>query len=234
MPRRSHRLARGFTLIEVMVALLILSVMAGMAWKGVDGIVRSREIADGSVRRTLRVQSVMSQWQADLNSVVDTQAVDPLMFDGGALRLTRQTPGGMQVVVWALRSGRWLRWAGPPVTTVGQLQDQWTGSFQLQGREPGTLAALKGVEQWQVYFNRGGAWTNSQSSAGVGQGATPGSPSTGQGGGPSAPSTPLGQALQAQSVRAPLPGGVRSVLTLGEGSGYTGRINRDVLLPGDG
>ena len=34
--------ARGFTLVEVLVALLVMAVMAGMAWQGVDGIVRSR------------------------------------------------------------------------------------------------------------------------------------------------------------------------------------------------
>ncbi|RZL08970.1 MAG: prepilin-type N-terminal cleavage/methylation domain-containing protein [Rubrivivax sp.] len=220
--RPVHRGMRGFTLIEVMVALLILAVMAGMAWKGADGIVKAREIADGNVRRTLRLQSVMTQWQADLSAVLDTKVVDALKFDGAALRLTRQTPGGMQVVVWALRSGRWVRWAGPAVTTVGQLQEQWTRSFQYQGREPGSTAALKGVEQWQLYFFRGGAWTNAQSSAGTAQAAAPGS----------APSTGLGLALASQAVVDPLPMGVRSVLTLGEGSGYQGRITRDVLMSG--
>jgi general secretion pathway protein J len=219
--QRLDRGARGFTLIEVMVALLILAVMAGMAWKGADGIVKAREIADGNVRRTLRLQSVMTQWQADLTSVLDTKVVDALKFDGGALRLTRQTPGGMQVVVWALRSGRLVRWAGPPVTTVGQLREQWTQSFQYQGREPGSTPALKGVEQWQLYFFRGGAWTNAQSSAGTAQ-VVPGS----------APATGLGMALAGQAATDPLPMGVRSVLTLGDGSGYQGRITRDVLMAG--
>lgn len=216
---RFQRRVHGFTLIEVMVSLLILAVMAGMSWKGADGMVKARDIADGNVRRTLRLQSVMTQWQADLNSVLDTKVVDALKFDGAALRLTRHTPGGMQVVVWAMRSGRLVRWAGPPVTTVGQLQEQWTRSFQYQGREPGSMAALKGVEQWQLYFFRGGAWTNAQSSAGAAQVAPGGAPATG-----------LGMALASQAATDPLPMGVRSVLTLGEGSGYQGRITRDVLL----
>lgn len=64
-------------MIEVLVSLLILAVMAGMAWKGLDGIVRSREIADGAVQRTLRLHSVMAQWQVDLAGVVDVQTVEP-------------------------------------------------------------------------------------------------------------------------------------------------------------
>lgn len=215
--------SRGFTLIEVLVALVILSVMAAMAWKGMDGITRAREIADGALKRTLRMQSVMQQWSADLNAVVDTGVVQALQFDGAALRLTRQTTGGVQVVVWALRAGRWVRWAGPAVTNVGLLQDQWLRSFNFQGREPGSLAALKGVEQWQVYFYRGGAWSNAQSSAGA---ASVGAPSPANGGTGGVPGTVLARVVSSE----PLPKGVRCVLTLGEGSGYAGAIVKDALL----
>lgn len=215
--------SRGFTLIEVLVALVILSVMAAMAWKGLDGITRAREIADGALKRTLRMQSVMQQWSADLNAVVDTGVVQALQFDGAALRLTRQTTGGVQVVVWALRSGRWVRWAGPAVTNVGLLQDQWLRSFNFQGREPGSLAALKGVEQWQVYFYRGGAWSNAQSSAGAASVAAQ-PPANGASAG--APGAVLARVVSGE----PLPKGVRCVLTLGEGSGYAGAIVKDALL----
>jgi len=215
LSRPPRRARRGFTLIEVMVALLILSVMSIMAWRGLDGIVQSREIAEGSVKRTLRLQSVMVQWQADLNAVIDTRSVDALEFDGATLRMTRRAQGGVQVVAWLQRGGRWYRWAGAPVTTVGELQDQWDRSRRLQGQEPGMLAALKGVEQWQVYFFRGGAWSNAQSSADV----------VDSGG--SGQAAALAQAAAGGDT---LPMGVRSVLTLGEGSGYQGVITRDVSV----
>lgn len=236
MARRARR--SGFTLIEVLVALVILSVMAAMAWKGMDGITRSREIADGGLKRTLRMQSVMQQWSADLNSVIATGVVQGIQFDGAALRLTRQSQGGVQVVVWALRSGRWVRWAGQPVTNVGALQDQWMRSFNFQGREPGSIAALKGVEQWQVYFFRGGAWSNAQSSAG-GSADSPANPGFNTPGAAAAASAAAngtaapGQArILARSVGngEPLPMGVRCVLTLGEGSGFAGAIVKDALL----
>lgn len=213
-PRCSRAGASGFTLIEVMVSLLILSVMALMAWQGVEGITKAREVADGNVKRTLRLQSVMTQWQADLGAVLDTQTVDPLLFDGATLRLTRRgAGGGLQVVVWALRSGRWVRWAGPPVTTVGQLQEQWTRSMSFQGREPGSLEALPSIDQWQVYFNRGGVWSNAQSSAGAAQ----------------RPGQTLAQAVS-NTNRASLPRGVRCVLSMGPASGFEGTITRDVAV----
>lgn len=202
MRRAPLRRAAGFTLIEVLVALVIMSVMALMAWQGVEGITKAREVADGSVKRTLRLQSVMTQWQTDLAAVLDTQTVTPLHFDGGTLRLTRRASGGgMQVVVWALRSGRWVRWAGPAVTTVGQLQEQWTRSQSFQGREPGSLEALPSVDQWQLYCNHGGTWGNCQSSAGG-----------------------------IQIKRPPVPRGVRCVLTMGPNSGFEGVITRDVSV----
>jgi hypothetical protein len=34
----------------------------------------------------------------------------PLAFDGQTLRLTRRVDGGVALVVWAVRGGRWQRW----------------------------------------------------------------------------------------------------------------------------
>jgi general secretion pathway protein J len=223
------RAARAFTLIEVLVALMILSVMATLCWKGLDGILKSREIADGGLKRSLRLQSVMQQWTADLNAVVDTGAVQALQFDGAALRMTRQAAGGVQVVVWALRSGRWVRWAGEPVTSLGPLKDQWARSYAFQGRESGSLAALKGVSQWQVYFWRGtGPWSNAQSSAGTSTAlpSAAAAAASGATGAVGAQGNLLGQA----NSREPLPYGVRTVLSLGDGSGFSGNIVRDVVM----
>lgn len=206
---------RGFTLIEVLVALVILSVMAATAFKGMDSISRAREVAEGKLKRTLRLQSVMTQFDADMASVIDIPTLNrgAFEFDGARLRFTRQAPGGVQVVVWNFRNGRWERWASPATTQVGDLETHWKQSYALQGNEPGTLAALKGVVQWQVYcwanvMGQSSGWSNCQSTGTVVQ---PGSglPSSG---------------------RATPPRGVRSVLTLGPGSGFEGISTRDVIL----
>jgi general secretion pathway protein J len=155
---------RAFTLIEVLVALVIMAVMSGMAWQGIDAMLRSRAVTRDNMEATLRLSSVLGQWEQDLQAIRSTQAVPDLLFDGASLRLVRRASDGVQVVVWAHREGRLYRWASPPATDLRSLQTHWFGSLQLLGNEPQQLKALDGVAAMQVYFYRGNGWSNAQSS----------------------------------------------------------------------
>jgi general secretion pathway protein J len=73
-------------------------------------------------------------------------------------------------------------------------------SQQLLGTEPNQVHTLTGVADWQLYCYRGNAWSNCQSSPNV---------------------TTVGTA----PPRAILPTGVRSVMTLAEGT-----LTRDLML----
>lgn len=214
-PSSRARRAAGFTLIEVLVSLLILSVLAGAAWKGLDAISMARQVADENLQNTLRLQSVMTQLDADMAQVYDTQVVRGFQFDGANLRFTRRASGGVQVVVWSLRERRLLRWASPETSRVGELQDHWRRAAQLQGREPGTLVALTGVDLWQVFCFRSGSLSNCQSSGNVVSG--------------SSTSGPVSTAT-ASIVREQLPQAIRSQLTLGDGAGVAGLLSRDIIL----
>ena len=68
MPRAR---GRGFTLVEVLVALLIMAVLSAMAWQGIDGIVRARDMSQAQMERTLRLNTVIAQWEQDLMAVYD-------------------------------------------------------------------------------------------------------------------------------------------------------------------
>lgn len=210
--------AAGFTLVEVLVALLVLALMASMAWQGVDGIVRARDTSQGQIDRTLRINAVVGQWETDLGAVQETGAVPALTFDGATLRLTRASEDGAQVIAWSLRPDQsgstLLRWAGPVVTNSAALQDSWFASQQLQGGEPGHLRALEGVSQWQVYYyfqsqGQSSGWSNAQSTGNV---------------------SPVSGAASAPVVAQALPSGVRLVLEFAEGSGVGGPLTRDTLL----
>jgi len=210
--------ADGFTLVEVLVAMTVLAIMAVMAWQGVEGIVRARNVSQTHLEQTLRMNTVIEQWDQDLASIQYSSVVpSQLSCDGTTVRLTRRTPTGLQVVAWSLRPGNngssWIRWAGPPVTTTAELQDSWLRSLQLQGDEPGSLRTLTGLNSWRVYFYQGNSWANCQSTGDL---AAP-VPA------PAASGVSISPTVQ-------LPGGVRIVLSFGPGSGVNGELTRDTLL----
>jgi general secretion pathway protein J len=203
------RQSRGFTLVEVMVALVVMSLLAVMAWQGVDGMIRARDASQRRMEATLRLNTALAQWQQDLAQVQETPSVAGLRFDGASLQLTRRTAAGLQIVVWSLRAGRWLRWAGAPATVNRALLDSLSISEQLQGTEATQVTVLEGLSDWQVYFYRGNAWSNAQSSGDV--------------------VAPVGGAASA-AARQSLPGGVRLVLNFADGSGFVGSLTRDTVL----
>lgn len=202
--KRLPRTNRGFTLIEVLIALFILALMAAMSWRGVDLVVRSRDGARAHTDAVLRVHATVGQWEADLRQTVQTQIVPAFSFDGATLRLTRSRPNGVEVVAWVVRRNALYRWAAPPAVRATDLQDAWMQSYQLQGNETGTLQALTGVERQQLYvfYSSSNAWSNAQSS---------------------------GDTDASQPTVALLPDGVRLVLSF-NGEPFSGQVNRSVQL----
>jgi general secretion pathway protein J len=118
-----------------------------------------------------------------------------------------------------LREGVWRRWASPSVKRSFELQQAWLMSQQLIGNEDQQVRLLAGASEWQVYFYRGNAWSNAQSSAGV---VVPQSPAPAASGALAPGVTSPGGIIV---PRAALPNGVRLVINLGEF-----RLTRDVVL----
>lgn len=199
---------RGFTLVEVLVAMLMMAILSTITWQGLDSILRARDASKAALDRTQRLATVIVQWEQDLQALHETQAVPALHFDGRSVRMTRRTQGGVALVVWSLRSGSWQRWVGPATTRLVDLQEGWIGSQGLLGNEPGHLTLAEGASDWQIYFHRGGAWTNAQST----------------GDATAAPVTPGVRGAAATAVEA-LPAAVRLVISL---DGKT--LTRDIAL----
>jgi general secretion pathway protein J len=209
--KKTHRHRHlGFTLVEVLVALLVMSILAGLAWQGIDGMVRTRDVTQSRLKQTLQLGTVLAQWDHDLGAVQDTGIVPALGFDGNTLHLTRRGDAGMQIVTWSLhpqengQGQRWLRWASPVVTRSNELLEHWMRSQQFQGAEPGQLQVLDGITQWQIYFYQGNAWANAQSSGDTDA-----------------------VNINAQQL---LPTGVRLVIHFAPGSGREGSLTRDIAL----
>jgi general secretion pathway protein J len=212
------RRLRGFTLIEVLVALVVMSTMAMMAWRGLDALIKSREIAQTHLDQSARLQTVLAQWEQDLRSIQDSGSVDALNFDGASLRLTRQHPQGIQVVAWLVRGGALNRWESKPAQTVGALEENFKHGAQLLAQDSGQLRALEGVTGWQLYCYRGNSWSNCLSSGG--DEASP----------PSPPVPPASGAAPQEKPRQSLPTGIRMLIQFGPGSGFGGPLTRQVEL----
>ncbi len=221
-PQPKRRRGPGFTLVEVLVALVIMAVMAAMGWQGVAVMARAREIGLAASERTLRLSALIGQWEQDLAAIYDSSLVPGVSFDGGALRLVRRSEGGVQVVVWSLREGVWRRWTGPLAVRAGDLQQAWIASQQLQGNEPGQLRLVDGVTGWQVYFYRGQGWSNAQSSGDLAAAPPPVAAASAVAPPASGASAPVSTAIGRRTL---LPSGVRLQIDLPEG-----RLLRDVML----
>ncbi len=185
---------RGFTLIELLIAITLMAVLAGLSWRGLDSLMRSRDITQAQVDKTAVLQTVLAQWQADLTAVqpVPSIADAGMLWDGRTLRITRRATAwradgadaGLWVVAWTLRGNQWLRWQPTPWQTRAALQQAWANA-ERWGQNPSADDAafetsLIPLDAWQLTYFRGNAWSNPLSSAGntdannaTGQGALP-------------------------------------------------------------
>lgn len=215
--------SRGFTLIELIVAISVMAMLAVLSWRGLDGMARAQAQTQARADEVLTLQSGLAQWGADLDSVVQVPQVNAIDWDGRALRMTRRSTAspydGLLVVAWSRRNidgaGKWLRWQSPLLRSRGELQEAWDRAA-LWAQNPGDEdirreVVISGLAEWQVFYFRSDAWTNPLSS------------------GASTTATPAA-AAQAANVST-IPDGVRVVLTLPAGQALSGVITRDWVRP---
>ncbi|MEY4883547.1 MAG: hypothetical protein RIS34_1401 [Pseudomonadota bacterium] len=169
----------GFTLIEVMVAITIMAMMAVLSWRGLDGMTRAQTQTQARADEVLTLQAGLMQWRADLDAITQLAAggtTAPMDWDGRVLRITRRNTTdaaqGLVVVAWSRRimdgGTQWLRWQSAPLRTRSELEGAWQQAAQWS-QSPGDEekkreVAVTPVDQWQVFFYRGDAWSNALSS----------------------------------------------------------------------
>jgi general secretion pathway protein J len=175
-----HPNQRGFTLIELLIAITLMAVLAGLSWRGLDSLMRTRDITQSRVDQTAVIQTVLAQWQADLNAIQSVSSVSDagVSWDGRTLRMTRrattwQTDGrdaGLWVIGWTLRNNQWVRWQSPALQTRNALQQAWAQAERwgqnASSDDASRETTLIPVNAWQLTYFRGNAWTNPLSSTG--------------------------------------------------------------------
>lgn len=206
--------ARGFTLVELLVAIAVMAVLSLMSWRAIDGMSRTQAYTRDRADAQAELQGALGQWVADLDAVLPQDDVNAIDFDGRVLRLVRRDPldtamssQGLRVVAWTRHasSGQWARWQSPPLRQRAELLAAWQQATQwAQAARPETQTGevrLMPVVAWDLFYYRGDAWTNPLSSVGSGTAA------------------------------ATLPDGVRLVLQLPSGAALPGRLQRDWARP---
>ena len=70
--------ARGFTLLEVLVAVVILGIISMLAYGGYNQLVRQSEIVDSSAARTRAIQSTVQRMAEDFEMLEPRPIREPL------------------------------------------------------------------------------------------------------------------------------------------------------------
>lgn len=126
----SHRLfSRGFTLLELLVAITVLSIVSMIAWRGLDSLVLTRERLEPEVDDIRSLLTTFGQMERDLTQVTNPAflglATSPLNFgvaDGGqVIELARvaspvaDRATEVQTVFYRVVDGSLVRQATPPL-----------------------------------------------------------------------------------------------------------------------
>jgi general secretion pathway protein J len=164
---------RGFTLIEVMVALLLMAVMSVLSWRALDSMVRTREALTQRGEQFDGVRALFSQWDEDCRALDAPDrwlAGVPVHLGNNQVALIRNRVDGQGVhhsvfVLYRYQDQSIQRLESPNIDSRQELLRNWAALRQdadfttLYSATPVTL--LTGVANMQENaLVDGYAWTN--------------------------------------------------------------------------
>jgi prepilin-type N-terminal cleavage/methylation domain-containing protein len=134
----------GFALLEVIVALVIMALVGLMAWRGMDAMIRGREIIDQRANQDADYSQLVRQFEKDCQSILVRNELISLANSqaGGASANPTSAIASGAKNIWFLRRYRadnidaWLI-AGYGIGPTG-LQ-RWTSKPLLRRAEAGAL-----------------------------------------------------------------------------------------------
>ncbi|KVN93395.1 general secretion pathway protein GspJ [Burkholderia ubonensis] len=159
---------RGFTLIELMIAIAILAVVAVLAWRGLDQIMRGRDKVSSAMEDERIFAQMFDQMRIDVRrAATDDEAGQPALgVAGNTLQIVRafDAPGAaprLQVIRYRIAAGRVVRYASPPLADANRLRDALKNP-DVEGWSAVALMGGVGAIDAKLYVPRVGWTTNVQ------------------------------------------------------------------------
>jgi general secretion pathway protein J len=209
---------RGFTLVELLIAISVLAIVAVLGWRGLDSIVRARVALNADLDQTRGLQLAFAQMQSDASHIASTASIGNrrvLDARAGSLTLVRTVfadnqPSRVQVVAYRVRDGVLTRRESIATRDLKELDASWSAAMgDTDSSQPVVLQS--GVSRmavrtwdgesmaWRTGSDASSVASGTGSDPGIGGSGTGGS-STGSntGGQPASSATGLEVALQLQ------------------------------------
>lgn len=152
---------RGYTLVEVLVAVSVFALLAGSAYVALDGLSRSAEAHRDRAEAFGEIQQAVARLDGDLRQLVSR----PVRGEGGRLQAALQ---GERNSLEATRAG-WLNPSGQRRSDLQrfawQLNDgglerfHWPVTDRTAAVQPASRFRLDGVSGFELrYLGRDGRW----------------------------------------------------------------------------
>lgn len=156
--------ARGFTLLEVLIAVAIFAVVGVMAYGGLQAVLRQQEIARDNADRFREIQFAVQQLSRDLQQLQPRPVRDEL---GDGARNAIYADARNRYIVEFTRGG-WSNPLGQPRAAVQRVAFQlendrllrlhWFVPDHTLAEEPVEREILSGVREFRMRFFSAGGW----------------------------------------------------------------------------
>lgn len=178
---------RGFTLVELLVAISILAIVAVLGWRGLDSIVRARSSLTTQMEVTRGMQLAFAQLQSDCEHITRPDVLNGrpyLLIGNDRITMVREVftenqPSRLQVVAYRIVNGTLMRRESNVTRDLAELDALWQASTSDTDTS-GAVALQGGVAGMQVLVWQNEGWrqavttinTVAQNATGVSQEAT--------------------------------------------------------------